>query len=435
MMILNKKNIRLLIFLVITSFCTIIIYNFKSVSFINVNKQITDFQLQLTYYYPNDATGSGTGTGSGKTVNDFTVDSNGWYHYEQDGIDYLVVAAATTYCRDSVSHCGVSINKHGMASSIPYYNYYDTFTITIGFTTYNAMVLDSCGACMWGDRDTVGEKIDIFVQNGNATKPNIYPSTKGDEVSSANNVGNLTSSNGVINFTTTYSGNINEGYIYRTQLGNALNVNENVSEEKLSNSIFNIIGNIFNNVAGYKTSTSIGNYDLILSEDVGDALSWKQSNKSWSSIKLGSKGETIGGVGCLATSVAIQIKISGTQVNSDNFNPGTWVNYLNGHGGFSGSLFNWSDASWTGLVPNWHFVAKVKLPSSKQNKIETIDNYLTDGYYPVICVKPDCGHWVAVTGVTDNDVKIADPGSKATTVSQKYDFKNVTTMGVFQKLD
>ena len=248
----------------------------------------------------------------------------------------------------------------------------------------------------------------------------------------ANEYGNM----GITNFTTTYSGNINEGYIYKNQIGNALNINKNAGEEKVKKDVLNIINNIFANVSSYKNTSSIGNYDIEITGDVGDALTWKQSNSLWGSIPLGRSSKTISSAGCLATSVAIQIKLSGTQINTENFNPGTWVNYLNNHSGFSGPLFKWLDSSWVGLVPNWHYLKRVNLPSSKQAKIDIVGQALTDGYYPVICVKPDCGHWVAVTGVTDNDIKIADPGYKESTlVSQHYSFSNVTRMEVFQKLD
>ena len=52
-----------------------------------------------------------------------------------------------------------------------------------------------------------------------------------------------------------------------------------------------------------------------------------------------------------------------------------------------------------------------------------------------MCVKANCGHWVAVTSVTDDDIIMADPGSKSTSVFSTYKEKNVTRIAVFKKID
>lgn len=261
----------------------------------------------------------------------------------------------------------------------------------------------------------------------NATYTGNMPSISG--IQSGNNAVNI--------FTTTYDGNIREGYIYARQKGISLTVTKKDTDETINNKVDNIINKIFNNTGKYSSGpANSGNYELIVPEGSRNALDWKQYDSNWSSIKLGSKGETIKGVGCLATSVAIQIKLSGTQINSENFNPGTWVQYLNGHGGFSGSLFNWSNSGWSGLVPNWEIVnSKVNLPASKEGKISTISSYLNQGYYPIMCVKKNCGHWVAVTGVTNDNIKIADPGSSTTTAWPKYQVSNTTRIAIFKKND
>ena len=127
-MILLNKLIKKINFnnIIVSSFLVLIIvfsYSFTSFSKTNYNNSLNKYLLQLTYYYSGDSTGSGSVTGSGLKTSDFKADSNGWYHYQNNGEDYLVVAAATTYCRDSSNHCGVDIKKHGMALNIPYYNY------------------------------------------------------------------------------------------------------------------------------------------------------------------------------------------------------------------------------------------------------------------------------------------------------------------------
>lgn len=386
-----------------------IIFGFKSYSTINQNNILDNYMLTLTYYYPGDATGSGNTTGSGVTTSQLTVDSNGWYHYQRNGTDYLVVAAATTYCRDSANHCGISSSR-GIATSIRYYNYYDTLVLDIGGTSYNAIVLDSCGACMWKDRDTYGEKIDVFVKDSSAVKPGIYNS-------SISNVtgGNGGTGNAFTNFVTTYTGDITKGYVYNRQNGKALKITPTTLADAIEGKINTIIQDIFKS-SKYSTNTGSSYTGIVDS----NALNWKQYDSSWGSIHLGSSSLTIREAGCLATSVAIQIKNSGTSISIENFNPGTFVQELSKAGGFtSGGLFRW-DGAWKSFAPNWEYYGKDSLPASKNDKISYIKNLLNQGYYPVMCVKRNCGHWVAVTGVTDDNIIIADPGSNSTTVWPTY---------------
>ncbi len=407
----NKKlfwfnNIILSLF-----FITLIqmIFGFKSYSTINQNNILNDYMLTLTYYYPGDATGSGSITGSGVTTSQLTVDSNGWYHYQRNGTDYLVVAAATTYCRDSANHCGISSSR-GIATNIRYYNYYDTLVLDIGGTSYNAIVLDSCGACMWKDRDTYGEKIDVFVKDSSAVKPGIYNSS----VSGVTG-GNGGTGNAFTNFVTTYTGDITKGYIYNRQNGKSLKITPTTLADVIEGKINTIIQDIFKS-SKYSTNTGSSYTGIVDS----NALNWKQYDSSWGSIYLGSSSLTVSQAGCLATSVAIQIKNSGTSISIENFNPGTFVQELSKANGFtSGGLFRW-DGAWKSFAPNWEYYGKDSLPASKNDKINYIKNLLNQGYYPVMCVKKNCGHWVAVTGVTDDNIIIADPGSNSTTVWPAY---------------
>lgn len=421
MMLLNKlKNTELFCFnnikmLPIFLLTIILINGFQQKTITNLNKSVSSYEIMFTYYHPGDATGSGAKTGSGKTTSDFTVDSNGWYHYEQNGTDYLVIAAATTYCRDAANHCGVDVQKHGLAKKIKYYQYYDTLVLNLGGTTYNAIVLDSCGACMWEKQDNLGEKFDIFASSSNAVNPGIYNSSS-SIVGSSGNVS-------IGSYTTTYSGDLEKGYIYKTQYNKALKTTQ---ADNIEERIMSIISNIFGKANSYYNATGSidSNYEII--SDNNDTKNWKQYDSAWGSIPLGNSNETIKSAGCLATSVAIQIKNSGTQLNTTNFNPGTFVRHLNNNGGFSGPLFVWGGA-WKGLAPNFEFVSKVPLPATKQGKIEKVKQILSQGYYPVMCVKRNCGHWVAVTGVSNDNIMISDPGGNYTTVWPKYN--NISSDG------
>ena len=69
----------------------------------------------------------------------------------------------------------------------------------------------------------------------------------------------------------------------------------------------------------------------------GDYINWKQAGASWSGVKMGNSGRTIGQIGCLVTSISMLIAKSGVQTTIANFNPGTFVQFLNKNGGFDGS--------------------------------------------------------------------------------------------------
>mgnify|MGYP004593679495 FL=1 len=419
----NKQNTKIFLFnniifsLFLVLFTNIILNNNYIVT--NQNNSLNQYMLTLTYYYPGDATGSGSTTGSGVTTSNLTTDEKGWYHYQKDGVNYLVVAAATTYCRDSSNHCGVNIQKHGIAKTIHYYKYFDTLKIDIGGKTYDAIVLDSCGACMWGDRDIRGEKIDVFVRNSSSVKPGIYDSSISSGVTENNG-------NAFINFTTNYSGDVTKGYIYERQTGKGL---KETTADKIDDRINSIISSIFGS-SNYSSSSGSGG-DVSIGSFDSNALNWKQYDSAWGSIHLGSSKHTIKSAGCLATSVAIQIKISGTTLNVNNFNPGLFVGEISKNNGFtSGGLFIWN-GSWKTMAPNWNYYGKDSLPATKSGKIDYIRNLLNQGYYPVMCVKRDCGHWVAVTGVSEDNIIIADPGSNSTSVWPRYNaISNDSTLKV-----
>ena len=148
-------------------------------------KEVVHF---IYLYYAELSTGSGatctiggeevrvtTYTGealhSGVPVSDLTTDEKGFYFYEKDGKKYLVIATATNKCIDSKDVCGYTnatdkIPNHTRYPYITYYNFFDTMVLNIDGKVYDAMVLDSCGACQWeqsvrGDR--THQRIDIFI--------------------------------------------------------------------------------------------------------------------------------------------------------------------------------------------------------------------------------------------------------------------------------
>lgn len=92
---------------------------------------------------------------SGKTINDFqTTIIEGKKVYTYKG--KIVVAAAT----EELFKTGYSKNRANVRQTGKhYYNYYDEIKLCINGNTYDAIVLDSCGAAMWDG----GHRIDLFV--------------------------------------------------------------------------------------------------------------------------------------------------------------------------------------------------------------------------------------------------------------------------------
>lgn len=171
------------------------------------------------------------------------------------------------------------------------------------------------------------------------------------------------------------------------------------------------------------------------SAESGEALSWKQyCPAAWCNVPLGNSGATIGGYGCFITSIAIQIARSGTTTTLSEFNPGTFVKELNKYGSFDGSGSFVGAANIPKIAPafseKYHGVS---LTGSAKDKISVIKGYLDQGLYPIMRVKTTNGqHWVAVVGVTNNDVIMADPGSEKTNAFATYSLGECSTLNVYQ---
>ncbi len=165
----------------------------------------------------------------------------------------------------------------------------------------------------------------------------------------------------------------------------------------------------------------------------GPYASWKQYQGSWTGVQLGSSGKTIKQVGCLVTSVAMLIAKSGVQTNIADFNPGTFVTYLNSHGGFSGANFVWASVSQA--APNFKYVSSVSVAGQSQaEKLNTLKGLLDKNYYVVAEVKGNTGeHWVAVDGISgDGKVLMMDPGSESTDMWGEYPWGNTSRFSYFQ---
>lgn len=154
--------------------------------------------------------------------------------------------------------------------------------------------------------------------------------------------------------------------------------------------------------------------------ETGDYANWKQCNMPWSGIQMGKSSSNICDIGCLVTSLAIQIERSGTELTVSEFDPGVLVKSLNANGAFSsgGSLNTYNMP----IAPNFKYVGSVSLSGTRLNKATTIKKYADQGYYIVIKAKSN-QHWVALNYVDGENIYIFDPNRNITNIwdSAEYD--------------
>ncbi len=218
-----------------------------------------------------------------------------------------------------------------------------------------------------------------------------------------------------------------------------VNSTGNHSVEIIKNEVLTHLGTgIIEVSANDSTGTK---FDGCYTGATGDYIDWRQNDKTWGSIPLGTGGATLTSAGCLATSMAKLIVMSGTKVSINNFNPGTMVQYLNSHEGFSGSNWRWEAPQESGLAPNFVHGGIVTLKGkSKSEKLSAIKNYLDQGYYLALQVKCDGTeepgqHWVAVLGVTDTDIIMSDPASNNKNVWSEYKPGGTVLFHYYKKMD
>lgn len=146
-----------------------------------------------------------------------------------------------------------------------------------------------------------------------------------------------------------------------------------------------------------------------------DAESWKQCDSRWGSLKV--RSGTICKIGCALTSVSIQIARSGTNTNvSGEFNPGTFMQLHRDNGGFGAN----DSITWnvTDVAPNFKFNGSTRLGGTKQQKMQKINEYLSNGEYIVLGVSYtytgayNIDHYVAVDHVGNDEIYVFDPAGK-----------------------
>ncbi len=239
----------------------------------------------------------------------------------------------------------------------------------------------------------------------------------------------LTNEQGYVVFTNyksvsnTFQTLANKGLNYKSILLQAYNQGDN------SSGVSNIYKSNCTTSEKCDTTSSSGGVST------GAYANWKQYEGPWVNVVLGNSGRTIREIGCLATSIAILIAKSGVPTNVSNFNPGTFVEYLNPRGGFdSGGAFS-SYYNVSKIAPTFHYVDKDILNGqTKQEKFNRLKQLTeTPGYYAIVKVKEYTGqHWVALDSVSGTTVNMMDPGSKSTNMFAQYNWEEVTQIVYFK---
>ena len=171
-------------------------------------------------------------------------------------------------------------------------------------------------------------------------------------------------------------------------------------------------------------------------EDIGELSEWKQKGKEWSNIKMGTSEFNIGDIGCLVTSISIQIKKSGIQTDIEPFNPGTFVIALNNVYGIS-SEGNLRYDSIAKVVPNFVYQGHVSLVGKKkEDKYNELKKYYDEGYYLVAEVygANNNQHWVAIDTMSAGTINMFDPASSSDNMWEKYDYRNTSQFVYFKAI-
>lgn len=175
--------------------------------------------------------------------------------------------------------------------------------------------------------------------------------------------------------------------------------------------------------------------DIDVSENtaaVGSFRQWTQCGQSWSNKKIGSG--TMCKIGCLVTSISIQIARSGTTITTDSINPGIAAKKFKFDG--NGNLY-W--ASVNNLAP--YFKRKTEFSAVGMSRVSLANkilSYDSNKYYFILNVgkigREKAHHYVALDYVdNDGNIYIMDPAS--TSITSLYDYYKVYKVVVYEKED
>jgi len=176
---------------------------------------------------------------------------------------------------------------------------------------------------------------------------------------------------------------------------------------------------------------------IIYGIDSGEYTTWRQSGASWSNIRIGNTTSTIGQIGCLVTSIAVLIEKSEVENKLVPFNPGVFVEELNKNNGFD-DKGNLQYSAISKVAPNFKYMGIVDLKNrTRIEKLSLIKEYIDKDYYLAIEVKGATEgnqHWVAITGVNDNNIFIVDPASDNNDLWSAYEWVRTSQFVYFRKI-
>lgn len=169
--------------------------------------------------------------------------------------------------------------------------------------------------------------------------------------------------------------------------------------------------------------------------DSGYWRNWKQCGQSWSNKIVPKSNQTICEIGCLITSVTIQIARSKTVFVTDTLNPGVAMEKYQFE---NGGNFVWSSTK--NLAPNFIYSGVIVLSGMDKSAIsKKLLSYDSSRYYIILAVsdknKNSIHHYVALDYVDSktNELYMLDPASSSETkVYSKY---KVYKAHIYEKKD
>ena len=147
----------------------------------------------------------------------------------------------------------------------------------------------------------------------------------------------------------------------------------------------------------------------------GNCTIWRQGDPRWGSKSLGGTKSTMAGSGCAVTAVTIAISCSGTTINNvANFNPGTFVDYMNKTGGFTGALIYWDNKAIHYFAPDFKYVTQGDLEGTINQKLDVVRSKMSDNTSILLYFKNEehqRGHYVVLKSINGSKLTVYDPAN------------------------
>ncbi len=157
-------------------------------------------------------------------------------------------------------------------------------------------------------------------------------------------------------------------------------------------------------------------------EASGSYRQWRQCGQSWSNLIVPKSNDSMCQIGCLITSVTIQMARSGTGTVVTPINPGVALKY---YSFVDGGYFIWG--STTNLAPSFKYSTEISLIGlSRDSIVEKLNSYDPNKYYIVLAVgrlsESAVSHYVALDYADANskELYMIDPVSDSNLVYSLY---------------